>query len=76
MAPSTVQEASFPKLAVFTMPVVRAYSWVLVPFRARLLWYVYTPAKSVTATTALADCVVLAMLVATMVCVPATVPAV
>jgi hypothetical protein len=36
---------------------------------------VYTPARSVTATTALPDCEVFATLVATTVCVPATVPA-
>ena len=48
--PSTGNENSLPKVAVFTFAAVSAYSLVLVPSRARSLRFVYTPGRSVTPT--------------------------
>jgi hypothetical protein len=69
MAPSTAHAASFPN-ELFTLAVVSAYSWLFTPSRDTSLWYVYTPARSVTATVDVAVCVGFAALVATMVCTP------
>ena len=47
---SIVQEKSLPNVDDVTLLVVSAYSCVFVPSRERLLWYVATPARSVTPT--------------------------
>src|SRR5215472_12392233 len=47
-APSTGHENSLPKVAVFTLAAVSAYSWALTPSRARSLCQVETAGRSVT----------------------------
>ena len=67
MAPSAVQEKSLPNVAVVTTELVSANSCVLVPSRERLLWYVRTPERSVTATGREAEIAPLETLVAVIV---------
>jgi hypothetical protein len=67
MSPSTAHEKSLPKELELTFEGVNANSLVFVPSRARLLWYVLTPAKSVTPIVAEADFVLSALLVAVIV---------
>ncbi len=52
MASSTEQEKSLPKVDDVTFDVLRAYSCVFAPSRARSLWYVVIPERSVTPTEA------------------------
>src|ERR1700735_1863506 len=70
-APSTAQENNFPKVVVFTVEEVSPYSCVFAPSRNKSLWWVKTPARSVTATVADAEFAELATVVAVTPCVPA-----
>jgi hypothetical protein len=76
MAPSTEQLKSFPNVPAVTLAGVRTYSCEFTPLREMLLWYVVTPARSVTPTVIEDKEEGLAALVAVMVNCPAVAGAV